>query len=278
MPNVATSSSYLGSWAIDALLTFTVNTHRFDTGVATDADSAPAYRVYEDETGTAILSGTMAKLDDANTTGFYSEQITLSAANGFERGKCYSVYLSATVNSVVGTSAYSFQILAGVDVVAISNDTAAADTFESWLDQAVTGTADSGTTTTMIDASRTEADTDYWKGAGILFTSGNLAGQYRTITAFDPAIDQITFTPAVTQAVATQTYEIIPQASPAFEVMEATLSYQAAMRIMLAALSGKASGFDGSLVAYRDVADSKNRISAQVDSKGNRSIVTLNGS
>lgn len=74
------------------------------------------------------------------------------------------------------------------------------------------GTSDSGSTTTMVDAARTEADTDYWKGAIILFTSGTIAGQSRLITGFDPATDTITFAPATTQAVATQTYEILADA------------------------------------------------------------------
>jgi hypothetical protein len=62
----------------------------------------------------------------------------------------------------------------------------------------------------MVDAARTEADTDYWKGCWILFTSGNISGQVRLITAFTPGTDTITFAPATTQAVATQTYEILP--------------------------------------------------------------------
>lgn len=70
------------------------------TGAATDATGSVSYRVYEDETTTPILTGTMAVLDDSNTTGFYSEQITLSAANGFEVGKRYTVWVSATVSAV----------------------------------------------------------------------------------------------------------------------------------------------------------------------------------
>lgn len=103
---------YLGSWKIDDVLTFPANTHSASTGAATDADAVPSYRVYEDETGTAILNGTMAKLDDATTTGFYSEQITLGAANGFEKGKCYTIYISAAVASVTGTMNHTFQIQA----------------------------------------------------------------------------------------------------------------------------------------------------------------------
>ena len=77
----------------------------------------------------------------------------------------------------------------------------------------VSGTSDSGTTLTMVDAARTEADDDYWNGTWIQFTSGNIVGQVRLITDFDQASDTITFTPALTQAVATQTYQILPAAA-----------------------------------------------------------------
>jgi len=91
-------------------LTFSVCTHDPDTGVLTDADGVPAYRVYEDETSTAILTGNMAKLDDANTTGFYSELMNCTAGNGFESGKTYTVYIEATVDSDVGGLALSFKV------------------------------------------------------------------------------------------------------------------------------------------------------------------------
>jgi len=73
------------------------------------------------------------------------------------------------------------------------------------------GTAESGsTTTTVVDSARTESDTDYWKGCWIRFTSGNITNQVRLITGFTPASDTITFTPAVTQTVSLNTYEILP--------------------------------------------------------------------
>ncbi|MHC4354545.1 MAG: hypothetical protein ACYS0H_17715 [Planctomycetota bacterium] len=89
-------------------LKFSIATHDPDTGVLTDAGSAPTYRVYEDETATPILTGSMAKLDDANTTGFYTEIITCSAANGFEHYKTYTVYIEATVDSDKGGITYDF--------------------------------------------------------------------------------------------------------------------------------------------------------------------------
>jgi hypothetical protein len=90
-------------------LVFSICTHDPDTGVLTDADSAPAYRVYEDETATAILTGTMAKLDDGNTTGFYTELLAVTTANGFENGKTYTIYVEATVDGDMGGITFAFK-------------------------------------------------------------------------------------------------------------------------------------------------------------------------
>ena len=91
-------------------LTFSICTHDPDTGVLTDADAVPSYRVYEDETAVPLLTGNMAKLDDVNTTGFYTEQIACTAANGFENGKSYTVYIEATVDADTGGASYGFRV------------------------------------------------------------------------------------------------------------------------------------------------------------------------
>lgn len=90
-------------------LTFSITTH--NDWVLADADGAPAYRIYEDETATPIATGTMAKLDDANTLGFYTENITISAANGYEHGKTYTIYITATVAEKQSGTAYSFKAI-----------------------------------------------------------------------------------------------------------------------------------------------------------------------
>lgn len=94
---------------IGSNLVFSICCHDPDTGVLTDADGAPAYRVYEDETATPILTGTMAVLDTVNTTGFYTESIACTTANGFENGKTYTIYITATVDSDTGGIAYGFK-------------------------------------------------------------------------------------------------------------------------------------------------------------------------
>lgn len=114
-------------------------------------------------------------------------------------------------NSAIGTVATATAVTTvnGLAANVITAAATAAD-FGTEVRSIVSGTSDSGTTTTMVDAARTEADTDYWKGCLIYFTSGTISGQVRLITGFTPASDTITFSPATTQTVGTQTYEILP--------------------------------------------------------------------
>jgi hypothetical protein len=114
---------YYGSWAIDNFVTFSCNTHNTSTGASADADAEPSYRVYEDETATPVATGTLSLLDSDNTTGFYSERLQLTAAAGFEKSKSYTIYISATVNSIAGTTSHSFQIEAEVDANTVSDKT-----------------------------------------------------------------------------------------------------------------------------------------------------------
>jgi hypothetical protein len=96
-------SVVIGEW-----LVFSVCTHDPTTGLLTDADLNPSYRIYEDETETPILTGTMTKLMDTGEAGTYTELIACTAANGFEAGKCYTVLVGATVNGNTGGTALAF--------------------------------------------------------------------------------------------------------------------------------------------------------------------------
>lgn len=55
----------------------------------------------------------------------------------------------------------------------------------------VEGTADSGTTTTMVDSARTEGD-DFWNGGYLAITEGTNYGEVRQVTDFDAASDTTT--------------------------------------------------------------------------------------
>jgi len=101
----------LGHWELEQTLTFTATTHNPSTLLAQDADDPPTYRVYEDENETPLLTGSMALFDAANTDGIYTEQIVLSAANGFEVGKTYFIVKTATVDSFTGNAVDVLQVL-----------------------------------------------------------------------------------------------------------------------------------------------------------------------
>lgn len=84
-------------------------------GTAVDADSLPTFTIYEDSVDNSILTGSYAKLDDTNTTGYYEVEITASAANGFERFKTYHVLSKATISSVDIQSTDSFMVWGSSD-------------------------------------------------------------------------------------------------------------------------------------------------------------------
>ena len=60
--------------------------------------------------------------------------------------------------------------------------------------------------------------------------------------------------------------------------MEGTLTLQAVLRILLSYVAGKASGGGSTPIKFRDQADGKDRINMTVDSNGNRTSVTVDGS
>lgn len=160
--------------------TFYAQTFTPSTGAAVDADAVPGYRVYEDETGTPLLTGSMALLDDANTTGLYSEQIAVTTANGFEAGKCYCVRITGVVSSVTGAMLVPFQVTTNdVDDLA----TAAAIT-------ALQG-VDGDTLETLSDQMDAQEPADVWAyatrtlTASAASTTATVSGSDITITRGD---------------------------------------------------------------------------------------------
>ena len=122
-------------------LTFGICTHDPDTGVLTDCDSYPTYRVYEDETATPMDGGNMGKIGDPwttyavlderaiNHTGFYVATLSCTIRNGYERGKTYTIYIEATVDSDKGGMCYAFKPYYRWDKVVIEGIDAPTTTF-----------------------------------------------------------------------------------------------------------------------------------------------------
>ena len=96
-----------------------------------------------------------------------------------------------------------------VDTRMISGSEITANRMQTYWDSAVQGAADSGSTTTMVDAALTQTD-NTWIGALLTFTTGT--NQYRSVvvTDFDAASDTITFAPALDTGVTTESYILTP--------------------------------------------------------------------
>ena len=74
-----------------------------------------------------------------------------------------------------------------------------------------TGTADSGSTTTLVDSALTQVD-DYWNGGVLAITGGTNSGEVRLISDFDAATDTVTVSVAFTNPIdATSVYAIYEQ-------------------------------------------------------------------
>ena len=70
-------------------------TRSFSTGVPTVLAGSPALSVLESNNATPITSGVSLQTDRASVVGLNQATIVATAANGYEAGKSYSVYISA---------------------------------------------------------------------------------------------------------------------------------------------------------------------------------------
>lgn len=98
---------------------------------------------------------------------------------------------------------------------------------------------------------------------------GSVASPVTAGTVSDKTGYSLTVTPPTAAQIATAVWGF---------VVEGSLTALAALRIMFAAMSNKSNGGGTASINFRDLADSKNRISATVDADGNRTSVTVDGS
>lgn len=130
----------------------------------------------------------------------------------------------------------------------------------------------------QIDAAALEATLTAIKGAG--WTTETLAAIDVLIDAIKAKTDNLPSDPADQSAVeaaitaATSGLSTLTAAQVWQYVIE-TLTAEQIMRVTLAVLTGKASGGGSTPIAFRDKADTKDRVSMTVDGSGNRSAVTI---
>lgn len=104
----------------------------------------------------------------------------------------------------------------------------------------------------------------------------NLDATISSRSTFDPATDTVT----VGTNNDKNNYNLSATAIDAIldEVVEGSLTMRQVLRVFLSMLAGKCSGGGTTTISFRDVADTKDRIVMVVDSNGNRTSITLDGS
>ena len=177
------------------------------TAIATDAITAA--KIAANAIGASELA-TDAIGDDQIATGAIAA--TAFAAGAIDNA-AFNVTETLTANPAAGGIVAASFGAGAIDAAAIATDAIDADAIAAdavaELRSLVTGTSDSGSSTTMVDAVRTEAD-DVWNGCWIMSTSGATINQIRLITNFVASSDTMTFAPAMTASIGTSTYEILP--------------------------------------------------------------------
>ena len=148
------------------------------------------YYVYEDETGADILTGALAKLDDAGTTGFYTETIACTAGIGFETVKNYTIYIEATVDGDTGGICFSFKTNAMTAEIATKLATSAS----TMVIGTVSWDNTNATTTIFYSRDITEATADHYNRRLVFFTSGDLIGQCSDILDYELVTGEGKFT------------------------------------------------------------------------------------
>lgn len=159
-------------------------TRAFATGIPTTLAGTPVLSVHEEANDTFITSGVSIDVDigASAVTGLHEATIVATAANGYENGKSYSIFISTgTVGGVsvvgeivgnftIGLSAAAVDLANGTDGLgAIKTDTAAilvdtATTLDTKINDIQGATFSSATDS--LEAIRDRGDAAWTTGAG----------------------------------------------------------------------------------------------------------------
>ena len=165
--------------------------------------------IYSDTTYlTALFSDVQSDTNVIISDTAYMESLVSDIASETIVIKSDVIVIDAMVSDIQSDTNYMVPLISDIasETIVIYSDTKVLEA----ANVLASGTADSGNATTLVDSALTQADDDYWKGCLLQITSGTSAGQVRLITGFAQATDTITFAPALTQAITTNTYNILP--------------------------------------------------------------------
>lgn len=213
-----------------------------ETGVVYNTSGIDLWYRRESAAKTSITEATLSALTDAHADGGF-----LHIGDGYYRLDVPDAAFATGANHVVIGGTVTGMVVIGGVVKLVSYDPE--DAVRLGL--------------TALPNANAEA-------AGGLYTRGTGAGQINQ--AANGQVDANTTHLAGT-AYATALAALVDAVHD--EVVEGSTTLRQAIRLALATLGGKADGLATTTVHYRDLADTKNRVTATVDADGNRTAVTL---
>lgn len=270
------------------------NTSGLTCYYARPGSSAAAISLASQTVTGSHTDGGFVEVDGTNMPGVY--RLDLPDAVVASGVRSAVIMLSGAANMV--PCLIEIDLQAQADAVAISGDTTAADNLEAACD---------GTGYNVGGGSVVVASVTGNVGGSVASVTGNVggnvAGSVGSVTAgvtlADDAITAAKFDEATafpltaadtgSTAVArtgadSDTLETLSDQIDALvndimgEAVEGTTTLKQGLRLMMSALLAKVSGCDVNSPVFRDIGDTKNRITATTDAYGNRTSVTLDGS
>lgn len=258
------------------LFAFDITTGAPKTG---DAANLTAY-VSKDHGSVTVLGDTSAaEMDATNAPGVYLFDLTQTETNADEltfTAKSSTANVSITPRFISTTppnfTLQSIDSNGRVDVIKIAGTTQTAGDIFARLGAPAGASMSADIAAVKADTAATLIDT-----AEIGLTALATQSSVDTIDANVDAILLDTGTDGVVVASASKTgYRLSSTGVDDVldEVVEGTTTLRQSVRLANAALGSKASGLAGTTAVYRDIGDTKDRITATVDADGNRTAVT----
>lgn len=269
----------------------------FDTTTGTpktgDAANITAY-VSKDHGAVTVLADTSAtEMDATNAKGIYVFDVAQGETNGDEltfSAKSSTANISITPRFIstnpANFTATSINSSGQVDVIKLAGQTvtaAAGVTFPASVASPTNITAGTITTVTNLTNAPTAGDltatmkTSVQTAADAAVTANTLinamAGYIDTeVAAIKAKTDNLPASPAAVGSAMALTAAAVDDVLD--EVVEGTTTFRQMLRGFASALMGKASGLATTTAVYRDIGDTKDRLTATVDADGNRTVVT----
>jgi hypothetical protein len=273
--------SYYGDIALGDTIDIKFTTRRFSTGAPHELAGAPAVAAYVGN-GTTEISGAAVALtaDFDGRTGLNNVRVQATSGNGFSVGTNVQLVITAgTVDSVsvAGEVIGSFSI----EARSALRPTTAGRTLdvssggEAGLDWGNVGSPATAQTLSATTISTSQAVASVTGAVGSVTgavgsvsgnVGGNVAGSVNSVVSGVTVSANNDKTGYRLSAAGVD--DVLD------EVAEGTTTLRQLLRGFAAVMLGKASGLATTTAVYRDIGDTKDRITATVDADGNRSSVT----